>query len=79
WRPFQWDRFIYPLFGTAPKRASLKQGRLFGRLRLRCSARFKAKTIKSHRHSHEGVVYAMWPLAILDLVSVCKIIAIDSA
>ncbi|BBJ97523.1 hypothetical protein Xcc1_32530 [Xanthomonas campestris pv. campestris] len=28
--------------GTAPKLAALRQGRLFGRAQLRCSARFKA-------------------------------------
>ncbi|WP_369914710.1 hypothetical protein AB8810_19985 [Xanthomonas sp. NCPPB 3005] len=33
--------------GTAPKLASLKQGRLFGRSPLRCSARFKAGSFKS--------------------------------
>ncbi|MDR6674302.1 hypothetical protein [Xanthomonas sp. 1678] len=32
--------------GTAPKLASLKQGRLFGRSSLRCSARFKAGKVK---------------------------------
>ena len=32
--------------GTAPKLASLRHGRLFGRFALRCSARFMAQHVK---------------------------------
>ena len=38
--------------GTAPKLASLRHGRLFGRFALRCSARFMAQHVKCPSHSN---------------------------
>jgi hypothetical protein len=36
--------------GTAPKLASLRHGRLFGRFALRCSARFMAQQVKGESY-----------------------------
>ncbi|MCF8825134.1 hypothetical protein [Xanthomonas campestris] len=39
--------------GTAPKLATLRQGRLFGPAQLRCSARFKATLVERERQQKQ--------------------------